>query len=1307
MKTALQRLLRVSDEVANAVRRKRPVVALESTIYTHGGLGKDLAQHHLDLVRRRGGIPAIVAVIDGVPSVGVSAQEMARITDEGAGTVKASRRDLAYLAGMGRHGGTTIAATMLLARLAGIRVFGTGGLGGVHRDGQNSMDVSADLTELGRTRVAVVCSGCKGFLDIPRTLEFLETQGCLVATFADGRDDGDVDFPAFWARDSGTPSPAVVHDERQAAAMILAQESLGIESGLLFANPIPREAAIPSEELSVAIEQAVREAADQGFTGSSNTPFVLRRLKQLAGDRIVAANKTLAEANITRATDIAIELSRMLTSSSDCGIDLPDRTVAKVDANADVLVAGAVAVDLSCDPVNVADGAPRPCTSNPARITQSIGGVGYNVALAAHLVSKKTRVRFCSMVADDVAGSTVLSSIRASGLDASYVQTLQQQSHPDARTAQYVAVNDDKGSLVIAMADMAIFSQHSTPEKWASAMATTAPKWLVVDSNWNPRDIREWLAVSKEYGVKAAFEPVSVAKSRSLFCPQAGTAKLGVFPHASVHLATPNSYELEAMNAAARDNGYLELGDWFGVIDSLQMRGARDKFVRLTSPELVAAGVPVQSVQLLPYVPTILTKLGSRGVLLTALLGRDDPLLRDADADEYILTRAAAGHPSVGGVYMRLFPAVEQLQQVVSVNGAGDTFLGVLMSGLAQGGRVENLVDIAQRGAVLSLKCREAVSPDLGRLEDSISRVQDEPQGFGLDDSESGSSSASDDDGVAPTAGPHDKDSDEEELERLVLGNKTSFRDNLFLSGGDFQDADIYGETLGVEDAQMGGMEELADADLFMFDTGGAGNVVAKAPAPKAAGREVGAAWEDSDDDRLTVSLASIKQNRQLRVSETDDIVSGIEYCQRLRQQYLRFHPAPEWAKRKLGGKRRKRRSSDSSSSSDDGVESNDNDSHDDDDDDASARPLESFLRDINRLAGRGEDASKRRTLRPETIGIERLREIPDRHSRPVQSLCFHPEYPVLLSASAASVLFLHHVAPDAEPPNPRLTSVRAEGVDIRNAEFLYPRGDAIFFAGRHRYFHHWDLPSGVVRKTTQILGHQLEFKTMEHFRLSPCGRYMALVASSKKGGGVVNLISTVTTQWIAAARLQSTGGVADFAWWRTGDGLTILGTDGLVGEYCVESRSFVAVWHDDGCVGGSVIALGGHGGPDVLGCDRWVAVGSGSGIANIYDRNELLVPGQTPLQFKERPTPKKVLEQLVTAITILTFSPDGQLLAFGSRKKDSLRLVHLPSCTVYRNWPTQQTPLGRITALAFNRESDLMAVGNDTGKVRLWKIRR
>ena len=183
------------------------------------------------------------------------------------------------------------------------------------------MDISADLTELGRTRVAVVSSGPKGFLDIARTLEFLETQGVPVATFFDGQGAegqggreccGPIDFPAFWARESGSKSPFAVTSEREAAAMILAQEQLGIEMGLLFGNPIPAEHAIPREEMEAAIRTAVTEAEMGGFTGSRNTPFILGRLRELTRGRSVVANKALIQSNVARAAKIAVELSRML-----------------------------------------------------------------------------------------------------------------------------------------------------------------------------------------------------------------------------------------------------------------------------------------------------------------------------------------------------------------------------------------------------------------------------------------------------------------------------------------------------------------------------------------------------------------------------------------------------------------------------------------------------------------------------------------------------------------------------------------------------------------------------------------------------------------------------------------------------------------------------------------------------------------------------------------------------------------------------------------------------------------------------------
>lgn len=550
------------------------------------------------------------------------------------------------------------------------------------------------------------------------------------------------------------------------------------------------------------------------------------------------------------------------------------------------------------------------------------------------------------------------------------------------------------------------------------------------------------------------------------------------------------------------------------------------------------------------------------------------------------------------------------------------------------------------------------------------------------------------------------KDAEEEELERLVLGSKATFREQLFKNDalGDLELLERERQSQHDKPADEPGLEGVSDADLFFVDT-------VTTPGDKTsqaikAGQDTpqddnAPAWEDSDDERLTVSLAGVSQLRKLRISADDDVVSGAEYARRLRRQFLVLNPLPKWAKDPEGrpAKRRRRSSaaaSDSSASSDDG------------DEELSAAPLEKLLRDVGRLAGRGEE--KRKRLRPEVIDIQRTRPIPDTHKAAVANLSFHPEYPVLLSSSVASVLHLHHINPTAHPtPNPMLTSVQAKQVDVRRAEFLYPKGDQIFFAGRRKYFHSWDLQTGVVQKTSQIQGHSLEHKSMERFRLSPCGRYMGIVATTKKGGGIVNVVSVSSRQWVAAARLDSRSGIADFAWWSTGDGMSILGRDGSVGEYSMIERKFLGVWRDEGSVGGIVIALGGYQGPDAIGGDRWVAVGSNSGVANLYDRNDLFTPavkGEEP-SIKESPEPARVLDQLVTPITVLTFSPDGQLLAFGSQqKKDALRLVHLPSCTVYRNWPTENTPLGRVTCVAFGRQSDLLAVGNDTGKIRLWEIR-
>ena len=199
---------------------------------------------------------------------------------------------------------------MVLAHLAGIRVFATGGLGGVHKDGERTMDVSADLTELGRTPVAVISSGCKSFLDIPKTLEFLETQGVGVSTFADGRT-GNIGFPAFWTRDSGVRSPNVVQDEKQAAAMIYAQKKFPINSGLLFANPIAEERSLDKAVMEKVMAEAIHSAKQSGNSGSDETPFILAKIREITGGATVGANIALVEANVERGTKVAVKLAEL------------------------------------------------------------------------------------------------------------------------------------------------------------------------------------------------------------------------------------------------------------------------------------------------------------------------------------------------------------------------------------------------------------------------------------------------------------------------------------------------------------------------------------------------------------------------------------------------------------------------------------------------------------------------------------------------------------------------------------------------------------------------------------------------------------------------------------------------------------------------------------------------------------------------------------------------------------------------------------------------------------------------------------
>ena len=235
------------------------------------------------------------------------------------------------------------------------------------------------------------------------------------------------------------------------------------------------------------------------------------------------------------------------------------------------------------------------------------------------------------------------------------------------------------------------------------------------------------------------------------------------------------------------------------------------------------------------------------------------------------------------------------------------------------------------------------------------------------------------------------------------------------------------------------------------------------------------------------------------------------------------------------------------------------------------------------------------------------------------------------------------------------------------------------------------------------MVGHSELQHSMERLKPSPCGRWIGLVGSDRKGGGTICVLDANSCQWIAEVRVEGKGGVADFDWWDNGEGLLVVGKGGEIVEWHGGRRRIIARWVDEGAVGTTVVALGGGGeGSKSLGSDRWVAIGSSSGIVNIYDRRKWSAES-LPL----RPRPVRAFGQLTTPISHLKFSPDGQILCMASRwKRDALKLIHLPTCTVYRNWPTASTPLGRISAIAWSPKSEIMAVANEQGKIRLWEIR-
>ena len=299
-----ERFFDFKDEVKETLEEGKPVVALESTLISHGfpyPENLEVAKEMEEIIRGYGVVPATIAIIKGKIKVGLTRGELEFMATS-KDILKASRRDLAVIAAQGLNGATTVAATMIIAERAGIKVFATGGIGGVHRGAEKTFDISADLQELARTPVVVVCSGVKAILNLPLTKEYLETMGVPVIGF------GSEELPAFYCRESGLKVDYVVNDEVEAAKIIRAMEDLKLGGGMIIANPVPEEYAISMEYMNEKIEEAVRAAEKEGVKGKKLTPYLLNKIKELTDGKSLKANIALVKNNARVAAKIACEL---------------------------------------------------------------------------------------------------------------------------------------------------------------------------------------------------------------------------------------------------------------------------------------------------------------------------------------------------------------------------------------------------------------------------------------------------------------------------------------------------------------------------------------------------------------------------------------------------------------------------------------------------------------------------------------------------------------------------------------------------------------------------------------------------------------------------------------------------------------------------------------------------------------------------------------------------------------------------------------------------------------------------------------
>ncbi|XP_038553987.1 pseudouridine-metabolizing bifunctional protein C1861.05 isoform X2 [Micropterus salmoides] len=649
-------LFRVHPSVSQALAENKPVVALESTIITHGmpyPHNLSTAKEVEAIVRAEGATPATVGVIEGEVHVGLSAEELDHLA-RCKSSLKVSRRDLPYVISKGLSGGTTVSATMIAAHQAGVPVFVTGGIGGVHRDGENSLDISADLTELGRTPIAVISAGVKSILDIGRTLEFLETQGVCVATYGAMKN-----FPAFFSPQSGFTSPYQICNPEEAAKLIASTLTLGLQSGVLLAVPIPEEHAAAGQQIEEAIQAAVTEASAKGITGRNVTPFILQKVNELTKGKSLQANIALIHNNAKVGSQIACALSKQMHERKLKG-KTHHHEKHSSDSESDIVVIGGINVDF------IAKGKTKALhfgQTNPGSVCQSFGGVGRNIADSLSRLGR--RPLFISAIGTDSHSDAVLNYCKH--MNTSGVARLEKQS-----TATYCAVITESGELSLGLGDMDIHQQITEQHVSQFEKQLSSAILVCLDGNIPVSTIDYVCSIATKHNISVWYEPTDSEKACKPFLSDAWK---------SLSYASPNLAELCTMNKT------------LGVPTPEVLPSSFD--------DILSVGVALAR-PLLEHLHCLVVTLGAEGVLVCG--EHDAGSVNLQPRKEKRRRQLCALH----------YPAITvTAEETMNVSGAGDSLAGALMAGILQRRDTDSCVRMGLMAARLSLASSHPIAPTL------------------------------------------------------------------------------------------------------------------------------------------------------------------------------------------------------------------------------------------------------------------------------------------------------------------------------------------------------------------------------------------------------------------------------------------------------------------------------------------------------------------------------------------------------------------------------------------------------------------